>query len=63
MSQFYSIKIWFDENRAVEFLDSLKIIPLPISKIPAAFGIELSKLELDYNGYRERGHLLAPDEK
>lgn len=63
MSQFYSIKIWFDEKRAVEFLDSLKIISLPIAKIPKAFGLEIEKLELDYCGYREKGHVLTEEEK
>lgn len=64
MSQFYSIKIWFKENRAVEFLDSLKIIPLPIKAIPKAFGFahEEAKGEIDYKAYREPGHKLTAEE-
>lgn len=63
MSQFYSIKLYFDDSRAVEFLDSLKIIPLPIAAIPAAFGLPISKLDMDYKAYREVGHELTDDEK
>ena len=63
MSQFYSIKLWFSEDRAVEFLDSLKIIPLPIAKIPKAFGLPIEKLELDYVEFREEGHVLTEEEK
>ena len=64
MSQFYSIKIWFRENRAVEFLDSLKMIPLPIKAIPRAFGFEHeeAKGEIDYKAYREVGHELTHEE-
>lgn len=63
MSQFYSIKLWFDENRAVEFLDSLKVIPLPIAAIPKAFGLPIEKLEMDYVEFRDVGHELTDDEK
>lgn len=63
MSQFYSIKCWFSESRAVEFLDSLKVIPLPVAAIPRAFGLPIEKLDLDYVSYRERGHELTEHEK
>ena len=63
MGQFYSLKLWFSETQAVEFLDSLKIIPLPIAAIPKAFGLKIQKLDLDYVEYREVGHELTPEEK
>lgn len=63
MSQWYSIKMWFSATRCVEFLDSLKIIPLPIAKIPKAFGFDVEKLELDYETNREIGHELTQHEK
>lgn len=63
MGQFYSIKLWFAENASIEFLDSLKIIPLPIAEIPKAFGLDIEKLDMDYVEYREAGHVLTPDEK
>lgn len=63
MGQFYSIKLWFTEDRAIEFLDSLKIIPLPVADMPKAFGLPIEKLELDYVEWREKGHILDADEK
>lgn len=43
-------------------LDSSKKIPLPVSKIPGAFGLENAKLDLDYTTYREVGHELTQHE-
>lgn len=63
MNQFYSIKLWYAENKGLEFLDSLKIIPLPVAAVPKAFGLNLEKLDLDYVAYREVGHKLTDDEK
>lgn len=63
MNMFYSTKIYFNSKCSVEFLDSLKIIPLPIAAIPKAFGLDIEKLELDYDSYREKGHVLTKEEK
>lgn len=62
--QHYSCKLKFSKLHTVELLDSLKVIPLPIAKIPKAFGFEKedSKLELDYEAYREPGHELTEEE-
>lgn len=61
MSQWYSMKLWFGGG-TVEFLDSLKVIPLPVSAIPKAFGLEDAKLTLDYRAKREPGHVLTQAE-
>ena len=46
----------------ITFQDSLKKIPLPVRDIPKAFGIEdEAKGEIDYDEYREVGHM--PTEK
>lgn len=63
MSQFYSIKLWFEESKSVEFLDSLKVIPLPIAAIPKAFGLGIEKLDLDYDAARAAGHEMTDEEK
>ena len=46
----YSCKLKFSKFHTVELLDSLKVIPLPIAKIPKAFGFdhEDNKQTLDY---------------
>ena len=52
MGQFYSIEICFGRRKKalkkVKLLDSLKLIPMPIAKIPKAFGLPIKKLEIDY---------------
>lgn len=63
MNQWYSVRLFFDESRSVEFLDSLKVIPLPISAIPKAFGLDVEKLDMDYVAYREVGHELTEHER
>ena len=62
MNLFYSIEICFENESRVKLLDSLKVIPLKVEEIPAAFGLEYKKLEIDYNKYRPIGYVLTPHE-
>lgn len=62
MNQWYSCRLWFPSGKTMEFLDSLKVIPLPVEAIPKAFGLPDSKLTLDYGAYRAPGHQLTQDE-
>ncbi len=63
MGQFYAIDIYFGQRnkswQRVRILDSLKILPLPVRELPKAFGLEIEKLEIEYNGPREYGHELT----
>lgn len=65
--QFYSIEIYFyRKNKNVRkaiIYDSLKIIPFKVEKIAKAFNLNESKLELDYNTPRAKGHILTKEEK
>lgn len=67
LGMFYTIEIYFEVgNKKVckaTFIDSLKIIPFSVDAIAKSFGLEISKLELDYNAYREVGHELTKDEE
>ena len=63
MGEWYTIKITSPDGGKIEIRDSLKIIPLPISAIPKAFGLEEEKLELDYKEDRNPGHVWTEDEK
>lgn len=65
---FYSIEVYFSKNKKgkqvnkVTFQDSLKLLNMSVAQIAKSFNLEVSKLELDYNTYREEGHLLTSHE-
>lgn len=63
LNQLYSIRINFGRGHTVTFWDSLKIIPLSIADEARAFGLTMSKGDLDYTAYREEGHQLTDEEK
>lgn len=68
MGQFYSIVLYYkkDKNKHVHktiFLDSLKVINMSVKDIAKTYGLEISKLEIDYNAFRERGHELTSEEQ
>ena len=49
--------------KKVTFIDSLKIIPFSVEEIAKSFNLPISKLKIDYNEYREIGHILSVEEK
>jgi len=67
MGQFYSITLYFEKKnksyKKVTFIDSLKIIPFSVSDTARGFNLPISKLEIDYNLPREKGHILTTEEK
>ena len=67
MGQFYSTTIYFEvigkHRKKITIFDSLKIIPFSVEKIAKGFGLEISKLKIDYNKPREEGHILTKEEK
>ena len=67
LGMFYSITIYFKVSKKktskVTIIDSLKMIPFSVDKVAKSFGLEISKLEIDYNQVRERGHILTTKEK
>lgn len=65
---FYSIEIYWkvDKRNPIKttIYDSLKIIPFKVEEIPKTFGLNnIKKLEIDYNAFREKGHILTEQEK
>lgn len=64
--QFYSMKICFDrkgkEKDCLTIYDSLKILPFSVEAIAKGFNLPISKLEIDYNETREKGHILTKEE-
>lgn len=67
IGQFYQIEIFFEVGnkkvKKVKFIDSLKIIPLSVDEMARSFGLEISKLKIDYNMEREIGHILTKEEE
>lgn len=64
--QFYYIEVCFYKDNVYKntciFYDSLKILPMSVSKIAKAFGLKEIKLEIDYKENREIGHKLTVNE-
>lgn len=48
---FYEVQ-FSNNGRVVKFNDSVKKIPLPVSAIPKAYGLDLEKLDMDYDAER-----------
>lgn len=67
MNQIYSIEIYFDTHNKkhinkLTIYDSLKILNFPVEDIAKIFELPISKLELDYETKREKGHVLTEHE-
>lgn len=64
--QFYSMEICFErkgkEKKSLTIYDSLKILPFSVAAIAKGFNLPISKLEIDYNEKREKGHVLTKQE-
>lgn len=66
MNQFYEIEIVFKGGKngnKIKLHDSAKVIPLRIEQMPKAFGIEIEKLEIEYNKKRPVGYQLTVEER
>lgn len=67
MGQFYSVTLYFKKSSTSEykitFYDSLKIIPFSVNMIAKSFNLPISKLEIDYNKERKKGHKLTLKER
>ena len=66
MNQFYEIEIVFKGGKngnKIKLHDSAKVIPLRIEQMPKAFGIEIEKLEIEYNKKRPVGYQLTEEER
>lgn len=66
MGVFYQIEVYLEvgkRTKKITFLDSLKVINQSVSQIATTFNLPESKLEIDYNKPREKGHILTEEEK
>lgn len=68
MGSWYTLNISMEPmetgvSNNAEIIDSLKLIPLSVSEIPKAYGLDEAKGEIDYSEYRKKGHELTTEEK
>ena len=66
MGLFYEIEVYFKvgkKPKKVTFQDSMKIINQSVESIAKTFKLEESKLKIDYNEVREKGHILTKEEE
>lgn len=69
MGQWFKISVKTKGGKVIEFRDSFKKIPMTIAKMPASFGLDIKKGDLDeneeesYNKIRPIGHELTLFEK
>lgn len=66
MGQFYSLEIYFEVLKKrinkVTIYDSLKILNFSVDDIAKSFNLPCQKLALDYETFREKGHILTEHE-
>ncbi len=62
-NQVYCMELYFTKAFNVRILDSFKIIPLSIARMAKTYGMPEEKGTLDYEAYREPGHILTDEEK
>lgn len=60
--KWYSITVKWENGVRTEFRDSLKKLPMAVSSIAKTFGLEETKLSIDYKAYRAPGHQLTQEE-
>lgn len=68
MGKFYQIELCFErqgkkKSTTVKLKDSLKKLTMSVDAVARAFKLPISKLEMDYEAYREPGHILTDDER
>src|SRR5690606_16347117 len=64
--QFYSIEVVFKKMnkklKKVTFLDSNKKLPMPVAGVAKAFGLSMSKGDIDHDIVRPVGHVMTDEE-
>ena len=60
--KWYSVKVKTRSGKNIEYRDSLKLIPMSIQATAKAFGLEITKGEIDYHADRPMGYRPTPEE-
>ena len=62
MGQWYNITIKYN-NKIIQFLDSLKLLPFSVERIGNSFRTKHRKLNMEYKGFRYAGCEITDEEK
>ena len=62
MGQWYSITIKYN-NKIIQFLDSLKLLPFSVKRIGNRYRTKHTKLDMEYKGFRYAGCEITDEEK
>lgn len=62
MGFFYSVTVHWESGAITEFRDSMKKLPMSVSRVAKSFGYEESKGEIDYHTHRPVGHKITLEE-
>lgn len=60
--RFYHMECMDDAGSAFEVADSYNKLPMTLAKVAGAYGLPMTKGEIDYGVYREPGHVLTAEE-
>lgn len=63
MNQVYAVTLYFNAVQKVRIYDSLKVIPMSVDAMARAFGLSISKGQIDYNKPRPIGYLMTDEER
>lgn len=62
MGKFYILKVMY-KDVTITFQDSFAILPLSVAQIAKSFGMDISKLSIEYKDHREEGGILNEKDK
>lgn len=66
MGKFYQITVYFKKSknntRKITFLNSLNVLNFSVDTIAKSFGLPIVKEKIDYDAFREEGHILTAKE-
>lgn len=61
--KFYSITVKWENGKRTEFRDSMKKLPMSVSRVAKSFRLEQVKGEIDYDAPRPIGHVITEEER
>lgn len=62
MGKFYAMKVRWPNGTLTEFRDSLKKLPMKLSRVASSFKLPMAKGVIDYHAHRPVGHQPTPEE-